>query len=143
MQPAALMYFNKDGYTKYCKDYREYFEWVEKRNDERYKMTVSHGKNYDSKNMMHTFRLLAMAEEIAVEKKVNVKRPDRDFLLKVRAGEFSYEELVEKAEEKVQRIEDLYAASDLPEEPDEEKVNALMGEIRKKFYQSSEHDYGD
>jgi hypothetical protein len=138
MQPVALMSFNKDGYTKYCKDYREYFDWVARRNEERYKMTVTHGKNYDSKNMMHTFRLLAMAEEIALEKKVNVQRQDRDFLLKVRAGDFSYEELVEKAEEKVKRIEELYAASDLPEEPEEEKVKALLVEIRREYYKKSQ-----
>jgi len=54
----ALLYFNRDGYSTYCKDYREYWDWVEKRNDQRYENTKSHGKNYDSKNMMHTFRLL-------------------------------------------------------------------------------------
>lgn len=50
--------------------------------------------------MMHTFRLLNMAEEIAREGIVNVRRGDREFLLKIRSGVFSYEELVELANEK-------------------------------------------
>ena len=62
-KPMAMLYFNKDGYSMYCKRYKEYWEWVAKRNDERYKTTMSHGKNYDSKNMMHVFRLLSMAKK--------------------------------------------------------------------------------
>lgn len=94
------MYFNRDGYSTYCKEYREYWDWVGKRNEERYENTQSHGKNYDSKNMMHVFRLLDMAIEIAGEKKINVKRPNRDFLLNIKAGKFEYEELLKMAEEK-------------------------------------------
>ena len=74
--PLATIYFNKDGYSMYCKEYCQYWEWVELRNDERYENTINHGKNYDSKNMMHVFRLLNMAEEIARSKKVNVRRAD-------------------------------------------------------------------
>jgi hypothetical protein len=77
---------------------------VEERNDERYKNTKSHGKNYDAKNMMHTFRLLNMAEEIAVHHRVIVHRKDRDFLLRIRAGDFEYEELIGMVEEKMIKI---------------------------------------
>ena len=62
LPPKCILYFNKDGYSVYCKEYRQYWEWVELRNEERYANTVSHGKNYDAKNMMHVFRLLNMAE---------------------------------------------------------------------------------
>jgi uncharacterized protein len=98
--PLAVLSFNKDGYSIYCKDYKEYWDWVEKRNNVRYENTIEHGKNYDAKNMMHTFRLLNMAEEIAKEGEVNVRRQDREFLLKIRSGAFSYEELVVLANEK-------------------------------------------
>jgi hypothetical protein len=59
------MNFNKDSYSIYCREYKEYQEWEKKRNEQRYQSTLSHGKSYDAKNMMHTFRLLNMAEEIA------------------------------------------------------------------------------
>lgn len=70
----ALMSFNENAYKQYCKAYKEYWEWVEERNEERYQNTLEHGKNYDAKNMMHTFRLLDMAEEIASEKSILVKK---------------------------------------------------------------------
>jgi hypothetical protein len=100
----------------------------------RYENTLQHGKNYDAKNMMHTFRLLNMAEEIAVEKRINVFRKDRDFLFKVRNGEFLYEELVAMANEKMARIEQLFASSDLPDQPDKKEANELLVSIREHLY---------
>jgi tRNA U34 5-carboxymethylaminomethyl modifying enzyme MnmG/GidA len=105
-----------------------------KRNDERYANTLQHGKNYDAKNMMHTIRLLEMATEIAIHQKVMVRRPNREYLLQIRRGEFSYEELVSMAEEKTLKLEEMYKQSLLPNQPDYDAVNALLVEIRKKWY---------
>jgi hypothetical protein len=137
IEPIAVMNFNKDGYSVYCKEYNEYWQWVEKRNDARYQNTLEHGKNYDSKNMMHTFRLLNMAEEIALNKKVIVHREDRDFLLQIRKGEFEYEDLMLMVEEKMKRIEDLYRTSDLPETPDVLEAENILINIREQFYGNS------
>ncbi len=134
-EPDAILSFNKDGYTKYCKDYKEYWEWVEKRNEERYQNTVSHAKNYDAKNMMHTFRLLDMAIEILEQGKIIVTRPNREQLLKVRKGEFDYDELVQWAEEKIDYIETAYANSQLPESPNKEEVVKILVDIRKEYYE--------
>lgn len=134
VMPLAVMSFNKDGYSQYCRSYREYWDWVEKRNEARYESTLEHGKNYDAKNMMHTFRLLNMAEEIALYKEVRVRRTDRDFLLAIRKGEYEYDDLVRMAEEKTNRIQELFEQSDLPEEPDELKCNALLVEMREQLY---------
>jgi len=134
IQPKCILYFNKDGYSVYCKEYRQYWDWVELRNEERYENTVSHGKNYDAKNMMHVFRLLNMAEEIARYKKVNVRRPEREWLLKVRAGEFSYEDLLEQSEAKIGIVDDLFKKSDLPEHPDFVNAESILTDIRDIFY---------
>lgn len=136
MEPIATMSFNKDGYQVYCKDYRDYWDWVEARNPERYANTISHGKNYDAKNMLHTFRLLDMAEEIARNGEVRVRRPNREFLLKIRAGEFEYEELLGWAEEKIVRMEGLYEASGLPDVPPMKRIEELLVEIRTAWYQA-------
>jgi len=133
----GIMYFNRDAYSLYCREYQEYWEWVEKRNEARYQNTLSHGKNYDSKNMMHTIRLLNMAEEIALYRRVIVYREDRDFLLRIRAGEFEYEELIDMVEEKMLKIEEAYAKSDLPDAPDARLGEKLLVRIREEFYHSS------
>ncbi len=137
LNPLAVMSFNKSGYSKYCKDYKEYWEWVEKRNDARYENTLSHGKNYDAKNMMHTFRLLDMAEEIAQTGQIIVRRPNREFLLKIKSGAYEYEELLRIAEERIAAMDALYAQSPLPENPDLEKINQTLIEVRKKFYKEN------
>jgi hypothetical protein len=128
------MYFNRSGYSTYCKEYREYWDWVDNRNNERYENTKSHGKDYDSKNMMHVFRLLEMAIEIGKEKKVNVKRPNRDFLLEIKAGKYGYEELLKMAEQKQAEMEVAFENSDLPDEPDITLINALAYRLRDKLY---------
>lgn len=133
-EPVAYLSFNRNGYSTYCRVFREYWDWVQKRNAERYQNTVQHGKNYDAKNMLHVFRLLQMAEEIAREGRLHVRRPNRDFLLQVRRGEFQYAELLQQAEELVQRVDAAFAVSDLPAEPDRARVEELLIETRQRFY---------
>lgn len=137
-QQEALFYYNKDGYKKYCKDYKQYWTWVEERNESRYATTLSHGKNYDSKNMMHTFRLLDMAYEILSEGKLQVRRPNRDFLLAIRQGEYDYEDLMQQAEAKLAQIEQALEQSPLPEEPDWLGIEQLLVNIRTAFYEQKE-----
>jgi len=132
--PLGLLYFNKDGYSVYCKQYKEYWEWVSKRNAERYKTTMTHGKNYDSKNMMHVFRLLLMAQEIASSGTINVWRHDRDFLLAIKQGNFEYDELLAKAELLKNALPSLYENAVLQDEPDLQRIDALLVEMRKTYY---------
>ena len=132
--PVAYLSFNRNGYSTYCRVFREYHDWVKKRNTERYENTVQHGKNYDAKNMLHVFRLLQMAEEIALTGQLHVRRPNRDFLLQIRRGEFEYEALVEEAETLVTRVEAAFAASSLPEAPDKQAAEQLLIRVRREFY---------
>ncbi|MBS1618929.1 MAG: nucleotidyltransferase domain-containing protein [Bacteroidetes bacterium] len=134
MEPMGTMYFNRDGYSQYCKTYREYWQWVDDRNEVRYENTLEHGKNYDAKNMMHVFRLLDMAEEIARYQKVIVRRPNREYLLQIKAGEFLYEDLLQQAEERIARVNELFEISALPPMPDRTKVEELLISIRERFY---------
>ncbi|WP_162055454.1 nucleotidyltransferase domain-containing protein [Pontibacter pamirensis] len=134
LQPLAVMSFNKNAYSTYCKEYKEYWEWVEKRNNARYENTLSHGKNYDAKNLMHTFRLLDMAEEIASQGQIIVRRPNREFLLQIKGGVFEYAELLAIAEERIAKMDELYEKTNLPEEPDILLLNELLVEVRKSFY---------
>lgn len=128
------MNFNKDSYAIYCREYKEYLEWEEKRNEQRYQSTLFHGKSYDAKNMMHTFRLLSMAEEIARYQQVVVKRNDRDFLLKIRNGEFEFDDLMRMVEDKMEHIKMAYKKSALPDRPDIHITEYILIQIRENFY---------
>lgn len=131
--PVGWMHFNADAFRSHCKAHREYWQWVEDRNEERYLNNSAHGRGYDSKNLLHTFRLLDMAEEIVTEGVIRVRRPNRDFLLRIRAGEFDYEYLVQSAEERLRKIQAAFEKSSLPERPDRQKINRLLVEIRAAF----------
>jgi uncharacterized protein len=105
------------------------------RNEERYENTVNHGRHYDAKNIMHVFRILAMAEEIAHEGRVNVRRSDRESLLRIRARDFIYDDLLKQAEERIQRINELFATADLPDAPDMQRAEKMLVMVREDFYQ--------
>lgn len=138
-QAIALLYCNLEGYSSYCKKYAEYWSWVGKRNDERYSNNISHDKNYDAKNMMHTFRLLHVAEEIAKNRKVNVRvtHQARTYLLRIKNADFEYDDLVHEAGEIRKELDGFYETSNLPEKPDLELINNLLIEIRDKFYKQN------
>ena len=125
---------NQDGYSKYCKEYTEYWNWIEKRNEDRYNTNQQHGKNYDSKNMMHTIRLLQTAEQILSTGKLNIRVSNREELLDIKAGNKEYDDLLEMADNLIASIENHYLTSTLPEKPDEEKVLQTLIKIREELY---------
>ncbi len=130
MAKGIVMSYNKDGYIKHCKDYRDYSEWLEKRNVQRYVDVVGHGQQIDGKNLLHCRRLLDMAIEIARDGVIRVRRPNADYLLKIRRGEVSLDEIIGKAEEDLAMLDEVYAKSGLPESVDKEFVNELLLKIR-------------
>jgi len=124
--------YSKDSYTQHCKAHKKYWDYVQNRNPERYKDSAE--KGYDTKNMMHCYRLLQMSLEIAEGKGVNVRRPNREELLKIRKGSQEYEEILSGAEELMKEIKRVYAKSELPKTPDIDKAQEILRNIRKEFY---------
>ena len=133
-EAIATMLYNKDAHVNHIKEYNEYWDWVKKRNPDRYDTNLEHGKGYDSKNMMHCIRLTRMAIEIAQQKKVIVKRPDVDELLKIRNGEAEYDDLLNESETSILLLDSLYENSDLPDTIDGKFVNEILINFRKKYY---------
>ena len=107
---------------------------MEKRNEERYNTNQQHGKNYDSKNMMHTIRLLQTAEQILATGKLNIRVPNREELLSIKAGNREYDELLEMADGLIASIESLYTSCNLPEIPDAQKMTKVLIGIREQLY---------
>lgn len=128
--PVAWMHCNMDAFKAHCRAHREYWQWVDERNEQRFNTNAAHGRGYDSKNLMHTIRLLEMAGEIADEGVLRVRRPNREFLLEIRSGQHSYEELVAHAGALHAGLEDRFARSSLPETADHAAANAILLDIR-------------
>lgn len=126
--------YNKDGYSEHCKDFREYEEWLQKRNLQRWVDVKSHGQQIDGKNMMHCRRLVDMAREIAEGKGIVVKRPNVTELLSIRRGEVDLQTLIDHVDSEIKEIDRLFKESNLPDKVDQELVNNLLVKIRKTIY---------
>lgn len=140
-KPICYMTYNANGYATHCREWREYSDWKAHRNKARYESNLE-GENsgdpelkYDCKNMMHCFRLMAMAKEIAEGKGFILDRTgiDRDFLLDVRNRKFKYSELQEKMLALKEQMDEAISKSTLKESPDIELINNLLLKARKKF----------
>ncbi len=130
----AYLYCNLDAYSTYCKSYREYWKWVNERNEERYNVNQNHGQNYDSKNMMHTIRLLQSCEHIFKTGSMQIRVENRDELLDIKAGNRSYEDVMKLAEQLISSIEYYHSISKLSDYPDLEKSTKILVDIREELY---------
>ncbi len=128
--------YNKDGYIKHCKDFEEYWKWVNNRNPERFNNNLK--QNYDTKNISHCVRLLSVAKEIGEGKGLILKRThDRQFLMDIKYGNVEYDVAMEYAENIMKDLPDLYKNSNLPEIPDFEYLNDKLIEVRKSLYRNN------
>lgn len=100
LKPSFYLSYNQNSFKKHCADHREYWHWVSHRNEKRFQDNMANSGGYDAKNMMHAIRPLIMAKELACNNGLNVSREriDRDLLLSIKRGIFSYEELIDMAE---------------------------------------------
>lgn len=127
----AFLYYNLNGYSQYCREYKEYWDWVEKRNPVRYNDNAKHWKGYDGKNLMHCLRMLDMAIEVAQGKGVNLVRPNREWLLSVRRGEADYDEIIGLIESKREEMDRAFENSTLPSHVNDKFIYSLLIEMRK------------
>ena len=129
-EPICFMTYNQNGYESHCKKFKEYQEWVEKRNPVRYESNLK--SNYDRKNMMHCVRLIHMGKELAEGKGFNVVRTwDREMLLDIRNNKYEYDEIIEYVEKLYKETDEMSKTCNLPDTVDKEKVHKLLIEARK------------
>ena len=134
-KPLCWMVYNESGFKDHCKKYKEYKDWEKNRNPKRYESNLN--KNYDSKNMYHSIRLIRMGREIAEGKGIILDRReagDRDFIMDVRHHKFEYDELIDIVTKEEKALNDAITKSTLPEKIDVNLVNDLLIEIRKRYY---------
>lgn len=125
------LYAAEKQYLNAKTQWEQYQNWKKTRNPKRSALEAQYG--YDCKHAMHTVRLLRMAEELFRYGVINVKRPDREELLAIRNGAWSYERMMAWAEATDAKIIELAQASSLPDHPDEEALGHLCEDIIHEF----------
>lgn len=137
-KPICHLSYNEDGFKKHCKDYKEFMEWKANRNPVRY--AENKDKNYDAKNVSHSFRLMNMCIEIAQGKGfiVNRRGIDREFLLDVKQHKYEYDDIIKLLDAKKIEMDEAIASSTLPDDIDADFVNNFVVNIRKKTIRNIE-----
>lgn len=131
--PVATVLFNPDAYSRHCKEYKEYQEWLSKRNVQRYVDIEGHGQQIDGKNLLHCVRLLDVGIEIANDKKIVVRRPNAAYLIEIRKGKHDLKTILENCREKLAALDQSYQNSDLPDKVDRGFWLKLVTKMRKEF----------
>ncbi len=129
-QILAWASLRETEWKAYLKSFRAYWKWQH---------LAKEGSpvpaDYNTKNMMHAFRLAYMGIELARTGQLIVRRTsDRDFLMRVRQCQFTYEELVIKLEKTLLEMNQAFAKSSLRETPDEEYLSDFLRDKRKWAY---------
>ena len=117
----------ENEYRKALTGHKQYLHWKANRNEKRAILEEKYG--FDCKHGAHVVRLLRMGEEILRDGKVIVKRPDAKELLSIRAGAWTYDKLLEYAEEMQNKLKDLYESSTLRKSSDVNKINETVIDI--------------
>ncbi len=105
----------------------QYNTWKKERNPARAALEAKFG--YDTKHGMHLVRLLRMGKEVLEGKGLIVFRPDREELQAVRRGEWSFDQLVEWAQEAENGLNAAFVTSSLSWGPNYKKIDQLCQEM--------------
>lgn len=118
--------FKKErAYRNAMREFKAFQVWQTERNRERYELEVKWG--YDLKHASQLIRLYSQAIECLKTGKLVVKRPNAEEILAVKNGAWTYEQLLEWANQQEIILNDLYETSDkLPREPARTKVNEWL-----------------
>lgn len=115
-------------YTGLKREWDQYQNWKTNRNVKRSELEEKYG--YDTKHAYHLVRLIRMCRETLLTGKVIVRRPDREELLAIRNGAWTYEQLIEFAEREEEALNELYLSTNvLPKTPNKEFLDNLCAEL--------------
>lgn len=117
----------ENEFKRAVQEYKQYENWKITRNLFRSELEKLHG--YDTKHAMHLVRLMTQCREILTTGKLNVFRADRDFLLDIRNGMLTCDEIIKWSEDQDKELDALAAISSLPHDPDRNKIDTLCQQI--------------
>lgn len=123
-KPEIIVKFNQKSFDDIHSNWKSYWTWKKNRNEKRAELEIKHG--YDTKHAMHLIRLLKSGCEILEHNQVFVKREDKDFLLSIRDGKYTYDEVIKMSEDLTNKVQDIAKKSTLPSETNYELAKSLM-----------------
>ncbi len=89
---------------------------------------------YDTKAAMHGLRLLYECLELMTHRWITLPRPEKDFLIKIRSGDWTLERVLVQAKSLFKEVEEAVAGSPLLEKVDQEVISALVAQMHLQFW---------
>ena len=131
---VGIIGIDMEGYVRARKEYASFWEWMNNRNEARYKNDWDSEGKVDWKNIMHTMRLLLCAKSIAETgvPKIRFEGDEREFLMNIRNGVYSYQEIKEKADGLMNGLDEDFEKSSLPHSSDFNAINNWYAEKMKE-----------
>ena len=126
------------AYKNAQREWESYQNWKKNRNPERAKLEEKFG--YDTKHASHLIRLISEGEELLLNGTITFPRPDAKYLLQIRAGELTYEQLYRELEIYEEKFEKYYNVSPLPHKPEVNKIDELCIKINKAYLRKDERN---
>jgi hypothetical protein len=83
---------------------------------------------------MHTLRPLCECKERLSEGTITLPRPERDFLIRLRTGEYSTDKVVAMAQKPCAECEEAARTSSLPERVDRAAISRLLADAYRKAW---------
>jgi hypothetical protein len=125
------------AYKNARREWDSYQTWKKNRNPERAKLEEKFG--YDTKHASHLIRLISEGEELLLNGTITFPRPDAKYLLEIRSGALSYDQLYREMEVYEEKFEMYYKTSKLPDKPNSLGVDSLCISINKTYLKGMEN----
>lgn len=132
---AGLLIFREQAWRQACEDHRNYWTWRGERNEARWRQQESGELDYDAKNLMHTVRLLLSAHSILErgEPIIRFEGEGLQTLLDIRAGRYTYDDIMALAQGLAADCERLQATSDLPRSCKNSRADELLAHMTRAW----------
>lgn len=135
LSPDLIVKINFNSFEHFHNNWKDYWKWKKNRNEKRGALEEKYG--YDVKHAMHLIRLLRSGVDILEKGIVPVKREDAAYLLDIRSGKYTYEEIVAESEKLSKKVEELGKKSNLPQEANFSLAKEIMLEIYSRQWNMS------
>jgi predicted nucleotidyltransferase len=132
---AGLLLYKEQGWQQALVDHKNYWAWRRDRNDARWQQQERGELDFDSKNMMHTVRLLLSGKSLMErgEPIVRFSGDELALLMSIREGKMRFEEIMSLSNSIISDCERLKAAARLPEGCDRAAAEALLREMTEHW----------
>ena len=89
---------------------------------------------YDTKAAMHALRLLYECAELMTHCRITLPRPEKDLLIEVRSGDWTFEKVLAHAQRLFKEVENAVESSPLPEKVDRAAISRLVARTHLEFW---------